>query len=228
MGPKPVVARDPNEKSNPEAVRLVPLGGLEEVGRNCSFIEYKNEIVIIDMGLQFPEDETPGIDYIIPNIEYLEKKKQNIAGIILTHGHYDHIGALPHVLARIGNPPIYATSITKAIIEKRQDDFPNAPKMNIQIIKNGDEMKLSNNITRTLLRRAAHDPGNDRRDDENPDRQHRPLRGLPPGLRRRRQPARPRGIRETRQDGRAHFHGGQHERRKAGPFRFGKDRREKS
>ncbi len=147
MGPQPQVARDPNEKSNPDAVRLVPLGGLEEIGRNCSFLEYKNEIVIIDMGLQFPEEETPGIDYIIPNIEYLEKKKQNIAGIILTHGHYDHIGALPHVLARLGNPPIYATSITKAIIEKRSDDFPNAPKMNVKIVKSGDEIKLSNNMT---------------------------------------------------------------------------------
>jgi ribonuclease J len=147
MGPKPIVARDPNEKPNPDAVRLVPLGGLEEIGRNCSFLEYKNEIVIIDMGLQFPEEETPGIDYIIPNVEYLEKKKQNIAAIILTHGHYDHIGALPHVLARIGNPPIYATSITKAIIEKRSDDFPNAPKMNIQLVKDGDEIKLSNNFT---------------------------------------------------------------------------------
>jgi ribonuclease J len=147
LGPKPLVARDPNEKSNPDAVRLVPLGGLEEVGRNCSFLEYKNEIIIIDMGLQFPEEETPGIDYIIPNVDYLEKKKQNIAAIILTHGHYDHIGALPHVLARLGNPPIYATSITNAIIEKRSDDFPNAPKMNVKIIKDGDEIKLSNNFT---------------------------------------------------------------------------------
>ena len=146
-GPQAHVARDPNEKPNPDAVRLVPLGGLEEIGRNCSFLEYKNEIVIIDMGLQFPEEETPGIDYIIPNVEYLEKKKQNIAAIILTHGHYDHIGALPHVLARIGNPPIYATSITKAIIEKRSDDFPNAPKMNVQLVKDGDEIKLSNNFT---------------------------------------------------------------------------------
>lgn len=65
----------PAEKTNPEAVRFVPLGGLEEVGRNCMFLEYKNEIVIIDVGLQFPEDETPGIDYIIPNIQYLEKKR---------------------------------------------------------------------------------------------------------------------------------------------------------
>jgi ribonuclease J len=147
MGPRPLVARDPKDIANPNALRLVPLGGLEEIGRNCSFLEYKDEIVIIDMGLQFPEEETPGIDYIIPNVDYLEKKKKNIAAIILTHGHYDHIGAIPHVLARLGNPPIYATTITKAIIEKRQDDFPNSPKMNVKIVKNGDEIKLSNNMT---------------------------------------------------------------------------------
>ncbi len=146
MGPHPTVAPDARAKSNPDAVRFVPLGGLEEIGRNCMFLEYKDEIVIIDVGLQFPEEETPGIDYIIPNIEYLEKKKQNIQAIVLTHGHYDHIGALPHVLARLGNPPIYATSITKAIIEKRADDFPNAPKMNVQIVKNGSDIKLSQNF----------------------------------------------------------------------------------
>jgi ribonuclease J len=134
------------DKPNPDAVRFVPLGGLEEVGRNCMFLEYKDEIVLIDVGLQFPEDETPGIDYIIPNTLYLEKKKQNVRAIILTHGHYDHIGALPHLLAKLGNPPIYATSITKAIIEKRADDFPNAPKMKIVTVKNGDEMKISNHF----------------------------------------------------------------------------------
>ena len=128
-------------------MRLVPLGGLEEVGRNCSFLEYKDEIVIIDIGLQFPEEETPGIDYIIPNIAYLEKKKENIRAIIITHGHYDHIGGLPHVLQKLGNPPIYATSITKAICEKRQEDFPNAPKMNVVTIKSGDRMKISNYFT---------------------------------------------------------------------------------
>ncbi len=132
---------------NENAVRLVPLGGLEEIGRNCSFLEYKNEIVVIDAGLQFPEEETPGIDYIIPNVDYLEKRKGNIHGIILTHGHYDHIGALPHILEKLGNPPIYATSITKAIIEKRQEDFPNAPKMRIITVKGGDELKISNYFT---------------------------------------------------------------------------------
>jgi ribonuclease J len=132
------------EKITSDALRFVPLGGLEEVGRNCMFFEYKNEIILVDVGLQFPEDETPGIDYIIPNTAYLEKKKENIQGIILTHGHYDHIGALPHLLARLGNPPIYATSITKAIIEKRQEDFPNSPRMNVITIKNGDDLKISN------------------------------------------------------------------------------------
>ena len=132
-------------KENKDGVlRFVPLGGLEEVGRNCMFLEYKNEIVIIDVGLQFPEDETPGIDYIIPNIMYLEKKKANIQAIILTHGHYDHIGALPHLLQKLGNPPIYATSITKAIIEKRQDDFPNTPKMNVITVKGDSDLKISN------------------------------------------------------------------------------------
>ncbi|MDE2018798.1 MAG: RNase J family beta-CASP ribonuclease [Patescibacteria group bacterium] len=142
--PRLVREMHPAQGSGAESLRFVPLGGLEEVGRNCMFLEYKNEIVLIDVGLQFPEDETPGIDYIIPNVQYLEKKKEHIVGIVLTHGHYDHIGALPHLLDKLGNPPIYTTSITKAIIEKRQEDFPNSPKMKVQVVKNGDELKLSN------------------------------------------------------------------------------------
>jgi ribonuclease J len=130
--------------SEASSLRFVPLGGLEEVGRNAMFYEYKNEIVILDLGLQFPEEETPGIDYIIPNISYLEKKRQNIQAIILTHAHYDHIGAIPHLIGKLGNPPIYTTSITKAIVEKRQEDFPNSPKLNIELVKNGDKVKISN------------------------------------------------------------------------------------
>ena len=139
----PGAVHGPQGKTNADAVRFVPLGGLEEIGRNCMFLEYKDEIVIIDVGLQFPEEETPGIDYIIPNTSYLESKKQNIQAIILTHGHYDHIGALPHLAAKLGNPPVYATSITKAIIEKRQEDFPNSPKLKIITVKSGDEIKVS-------------------------------------------------------------------------------------
>lgn len=125
-------------------LRFVPLGGLEEVGRNMMFFEYKNEIVVIDAGLQFPEEETPGVDYIIPNVSYLEKKKANVQAVILTHAHYDHIGAIPHIIEKIGNPPIYATALTKAIVEKRQDDFPNSPSLQFEVIKNGDRVKISN------------------------------------------------------------------------------------
>ena len=75
-------------------LRVIPLGGLEEVGRNMTVFEYGKDIVIVDMGLQFPEEDMPGIDYIIPNAEYLRGKEKNIRGVIITHGHYDHIGAI--------------------------------------------------------------------------------------------------------------------------------------
>ena len=132
-------------------LRFVPLGGLEEIGRNCMFFEYKNEIVLVDAGLQFPEEETPGIDYIIPNTSYLKEKKSNIVALILTHAHYDHIGAIPYIIEDLGNPPIYATSLTKAIVLKRQEDFPNSPKLNIVEIKSGDHIRLSNYFEATFF-----------------------------------------------------------------------------
>src|SRR3989338_5755894 len=128
---------EPSRQSE-DVVRFVALGGLEEIGRNMMFFEYKNEILIIDVGLQFPEEETPGIDYIIPNIQYLRERVKNIRGIIITHGHYDHIGALPYLLDKLGNPPIYATQLTREIVMKRQEDFPNSPKQNFVVIKPGD------------------------------------------------------------------------------------------
>jgi len=127
-------------------IKYVPLGGLEEIGRNCMFIENEDSIVIMDMGLQFPEDSTPGIDYIIPNIKYLESKKEKIRALIITHGHYDHIGAIPYVMTKLGNPTIYTSAIAREMILKRQDDFPNQPKLNIVTVKNGDTAKLSADI----------------------------------------------------------------------------------
>ncbi|MEK7146845.1 MAG: ribonuclease J [Patescibacteria group bacterium] len=126
-----------------EPLRFVALGGLEEIGRNCMFFEYKDEIIILDLGLQFPEEETPGIDFIIPNVSYLVERKKNIKAIILTHAHYDHIGAIPYLIDKLGNPIIYATALTKAIVVRRQEDFPNVPKLNIQVIKNRDRVRLS-------------------------------------------------------------------------------------
>ena len=137
------------EKSSSEkepVLRFVPLGGLEEIGRNCSLFEYGDEIVIVDVGIQFPEEETPGIDYIIPNVTYLEPKKKNIRGIILTHGHYDHIHALPYLIEKLGNPVIYTAELTKALVEKRFQEFPNAPKLKIETVKNGDRVSISDNF----------------------------------------------------------------------------------
>ena len=82
--------KQPKRERGPK-LKVVVLGGLEEVGRNCTLLEYGNDIIIIDLGLQFPEEDMPGIDYIIPNISYLKGKEKNIRGVIITHGHYDHI-----------------------------------------------------------------------------------------------------------------------------------------
>lgn len=133
-------------KETQEVVKFFALGGLEEVGRNMSVFEYKNQMVIFDAGLQFPEENTPGIDYIIPNVEYLETNKHKIKGLVITHAHYDHIGALPYIIEKIGNPTIYTTALTKEIIKKRQDEFPNAPKLDFELVKNRDKVKISNDI----------------------------------------------------------------------------------
>src|SRR3989344_8608658 len=125
-------------------LRFVPLGGLEEIGRNMMFYEYGTEIVVIDAGLQFPEEATPGVDYLIPNTTYLEQKKANVQALIITHAHYDHIGAIPYVMEKIGNPPIFTSALSAAIIKKRQEDFPNSPKLDIRIVKPRDIVKLSN------------------------------------------------------------------------------------
>ena len=132
----------PARSGEKESLKFVPLGGLEEIGRHCMFLEYGNEIVLVDAGLQFPEETTPGIDYIIPNVSCLQTKKEQIRGLILTHGHYDHIGALPYLLEKLGNPPIYAAAITAEIVKKRQEDFTNAPKPRLEIVKDGDVVKL--------------------------------------------------------------------------------------
>ena len=90
-------------------LRVVVLGGNEEVGRNMTMLEYGNDILLIDMGLQFPDLDMPGVDYIVPNISCLKGKEKNIRGVIITHGHYDHIGGIPHLMPRLGNPPIFAS-----------------------------------------------------------------------------------------------------------------------
>lgn len=125
-----------------ENLKIIPLGGLEEIGRNMMLFEYRKEIMIIDMGFQFPEEDMPGIDFIIPNISYLKGKEKQIRGVVITHGHYDHIGAIPYLIDKLGNPLIYTTPLTRGIILKRQDDFPHLPKLNIKTFKKGERFTL--------------------------------------------------------------------------------------
>jgi len=123
-------------------LKIIPLGGIGEVGNNMLLLEYEEKILIIDMGFRFPEENMPGIDYVIPNISYLKKKKENIIGGIITHGHYDHIGAIPYIMKEIGNPPLYASDLAEEIISKRQEEFSNEPKLRISEIKDGDNLSL--------------------------------------------------------------------------------------
>jgi len=125
-------------------LRIIPLGGLEEVGRNMTLFEYGNEIIIVDMGLQFPEENMPGIDYIIPNIKYLKGKERNIKGVFITHGHMDHIGAIPHLMPRLGNPPMFTAALTAGIIKKKQEDYPNVSPLNINVVNFESKVNLGN------------------------------------------------------------------------------------
>src|SRR3989338_8012366 len=105
----------PKTTASAETLRVVPLGGLGEVGRNMMYLEYHEKILIIDIGFRMPEEDMPGIDYIIPNITALKNRSKDIVGVLITHGHYDHIGAIPYIVSQLGNPPLFAGNLAKAI-----------------------------------------------------------------------------------------------------------------
>ena len=136
----------PKKTATDQRLKIIPLGGMEEVGKNMTIIEYGDDIVIIDMGLQFPEEDMPGIDYVIPDISYLRSKSRNIKGVIITHGHYDHIGAIPHLIPELGNPTIYTGKLSAGIIQKRNEEYRKVPKLNIQFIDEKSKIKLGSNF----------------------------------------------------------------------------------
>jgi len=119
-------------------LRIIPLGGQEEVGRNMTVFEFGQDIVILDMGLQFPEEDMPGIDYIIPNVEYLKGKEKRIRAVLFSHGHLDHIGASPLLLKKLGNPLIIGRPLTIELIKRRHEDFEpgSSKKLKTIYIKN--------------------------------------------------------------------------------------------
>ncbi|MES2994727.1 MAG: ribonuclease J [Patescibacteria group bacterium] len=124
-------------------VRIVPLGGVEEVGRNMFTVETNGDIFIFDVGFQFTsEDTSPGVDYILPNTSYLEKNIDRVRGVFITHGHLDHIGGIPFLMNRFGNPPIYTQNLTAVMIAKRQEEYPDMPKPNLVVVEVGQTMTI--------------------------------------------------------------------------------------
>ena len=122
-------------------LKIIPLGGLAEVGKNMTAIEYGEDIVVIDAGMGFPDDEMPGIDLVIPDISYLVKNADKIRGILITHGHEDHIGAIPYVLQQI-NVPVYGTRLSLGIIEGKLDENPPAYDPELYTVEAGDVINL--------------------------------------------------------------------------------------
>ena len=127
-----------------DVVRIIPLGGVEEIGRNMTAIEIGNDIFILDCGFSFGEGETPGIDYILPNTGYLEERRDKIRGLLISHGHLDHIGGIPYIIDRIGNPPIYTRKLTGMMIKKRQEEFALTAPVMIREVERDEVLKLGN------------------------------------------------------------------------------------
>jgi ribonuclease J len=105
-------------------------------------IEFNDEIIVIDIGFGFTDEDTPGIDYILPNTKYLEERQEKIKAVIITHGHLDHVGGMPYIMPRIGNPPVYTRNLTSLMIKKRQAEFPNVPEINFKIVEKDEEITI--------------------------------------------------------------------------------------
>ena len=127
--------------SKKNKLKIIPIGGLNEIGKNMTVFEYGNDIIVIDCGLAFPDDDMFGIDLVIPDTAYLEKNLSKIRGIIITHGHEDHIGALPYVLRNI-NVPVYGTRLTRGLIENKLEEHGLLLSSNLNTVKPGDVIEL--------------------------------------------------------------------------------------
>jgi ribonuclease J len=140
------------EIKDEHTVRLIPVSGVEEIGRNMIIFESKDDIIVIDAGFQFVSEgsNAPGINYILPNTQYLEERKHKIRALVITHGHLDHIGGIPFIMERIGNPPIYTQYLTSLMILKRQEEFPHLDPVTMNVVKEGDTFKVGSTTIKTF------------------------------------------------------------------------------
>ena len=126
-----------------QKLRIIPLGGLSEIGKNMMAMEYEDDIIVIDAGLMFPGAEMLGIDLVIPDISYLLEKQEKIRGIVITHGHEDHIGALPYLLPRL-NAPVYSTRLTQGLISVKLKERKVLSEAELTIIPPSGQFTLGN------------------------------------------------------------------------------------
>ena len=133
--------QDLEVKFKKSPVKIIPLGGLLEIGKNITVFEYENEMIIVDCGLAFPEDDMLGVDLVIPDVSYLERNKEKIKGVVITHGHEDHIGAIPYFLKQI-NVPIYATKLTAGLIRNKLEEHKLLRSTKLKIVNQGDKINL--------------------------------------------------------------------------------------
>ncbi len=126
-----------------ERLKIIPLGGLEEIGKNMTVFEYGNEMILVDCGVAFPEDEMLGVDLVIPDFTYLTKNKEKLKAMVITHGHEDHIGSIPYVLKEL-NVPIYATRLTLGLIKNKLEEHKLVRSTTMKCVKAGDIITLGN------------------------------------------------------------------------------------
>lgn len=149
---KTEAARAIPEVTSDDVVRVIPVSGAEEIGRNMNIIETKDDIIVVDAGFQFVNEDShaPGVNYILPNTQYLEERKHKIRALIVTHGHLDHIGGIPFIMERIGNPPIYTQPLTSLMIKKRQEEFPHSEPLTIHEIIEGESFTVGKTTIKTF------------------------------------------------------------------------------